>query len=494
MLENVVKKTMKNVFNQSKIKHVEIYDELLKKASKVFNSKELLLIKKAYLVAKDLHRGQKRNSGEPYIIHPTYVAYIVFEEMKLQDANSVAASLLHDTVEDCGITYDFVADHFNHDIANLVMGVTKMKDLDFTSKAEKEDFNNYLLLKHILNDYRVIFIKLADRLHNMRTLDYKNEAKRREKSAETLRIFVPLATHVGATIVRNELADLSFKYLSNSSYREISGMSKDYVIKHQATIEDMLAILTNLAANLEIDSEIRPRVMNNFAIYQNLITTKKISLLPNFLSYHIMVDKKEDIAILAQKIMQEFNVIPEYTEDFITHPLSNGYQALHLSIRGHKKTPFQIRLFTKEMFLVNNYGFSALLKLYPHKSIKEIQEELIQSNEFFHSLDQNYKLYKKPFELIDKSVRDLLADKINVYVANGALYCLPAISTVADLADKIHTKLRKEATGAIVNGVEVDLNFPLKNNDHVIILTKEKENNFQNVPPTLTRKKEEKFQ
>ena len=456
------------------------------------DSEQLKFIEQAYLFAKEKHTGQFRKTGEDYIIHPLNVAMIL--TTIYADYQTIAAGFLHDVLEDCDCTADEMKEKFGEEVTKLVQGVTKLSKIHFSTENEYLIDYYKKIIVGMSEDVRVIIIKLADRLHNMRTLDYKNEAKRREKSAETLRIFVPLATHVGATIVRNELADLSFKYLSNSSYREISGMSKDYVIKHQATIEDMLAILTNLAANLEIDSEIRPRVMNNFAIYQNLITTKKISLLPNFLSYHIMVDKKEDIAILAQKIMQEFNVIPEYTEDFITHPLSNGYQALHLSIRGHKKTPFQIRLFTKEMFLVNNYGFSALLKLYPHKSIKEIQEELIQSNEFFHSLDQNYKLYKKPFELIDKSVRDLLADKINVYVANGALYCLPAISTVADLADKIHTKLRKEATGAIVNGVEVDLNFPLKNNDHVIILTKEKENNFQNVPPTLTRKKEEKFQ
>ena len=474
MFEDIFKKFYKPFINKKNSKKLYIYDELIRKASEMFTDKEVLLIKKAYLMAKDLHRGQKRNSGEPYIIHPVYVAYILLEEMNLHDANTIAAALLHDTVEDCGITYEYLLQHFGFDVANLVMGVTKMKEIDVSSKEEKEDFNNYLLLKHILKDYRVILIKLADRLHNMRTLDYKNEAKRREKSAETLRIFVPLATHVGATFIRDELVDTSFKYLSNSSYREIKGMSKYYLIKHQAIIEDMLVTLRNLSSSLNINSEIRPRIMNNFAIYQKLVENKKISLLPNLLSYHIMVEKKEDIYQFIKKIEEEFNVNYEYTQDFITKPLNNGYQAYHLSIRGHKGTPFQIRLFTKEMFLVNNYGFSALIELYPNKSIKEIQEELIRNNEFFHSLDQNYKLYKKPFEVINKSVRELLADKINVRVANGAIYCLPAMSTVADLALKIHTELYSNAIGAEVNGTLVDLNFPLKENDHVVILLKEK--------------------
>ena len=475
MFADLINRTLKCFSNKKNTaNHTDLYDELIKEAKKYFNEKEVLLIKKAYLVANDLHRGQKRNSGEPYIIHPLYVSYYLLTELKLHDASSIAASLLHDTIEDCGINYDFLASRFNADIASLVLGVTKMKDLDFTSKEEKEDYNNYLLLKHILEDYRVIYIKLADRLHNMRTLDYKTEAKRREKSAETLRIFVPLATHVGASLARDELADISFKYLSNRNYREIKGMSTDYQIKHVSDIETTINKLKEILINLKITPEIRPRIMSNFAIYQGLIENQKISLLPNLLSYQIMVENMDELNILAKKITENFEMMPEYTKDFITHPRNNGYQALHLSIKGRKGIPFQIRIFTKEMFLVNTYGFAALLDIYPNKKIEEIQKELIKNSEFFHVLEKNYKLYKKPFELINKSVRDLLADKINVYVANGALYCLPAMSTVADLADKIHSKLREEAIGAMVNGTEVDLNFPLKDNDRVLILTKEK--------------------
>ena len=183
---------LEDLFNRAKIhfsrkkpeaKQSDIYEVLINECQKHFSEKEVLLIKKAYLVAKDLHRGQKRNSGEPYIVHPLYVAYYLLTELQLHDASSIAASLLHDTMEDCGISEDFLEKHFNADIAKLVEGVTKMKDLDFSSKEEKEDYNNYLLLKHILQDYRIIYIKLADRLHNMRTLDYKVETKRREKSS-----------------------------------------------------------------------------------------------------------------------------------------------------------------------------------------------------------------------------------------------------------------------------------------------------------------------
>ena len=474
MLEELISRAKIHFLGQKKSKnHVDVYDELIKECQKNFNEREVLLIKKAYMIAKDLHRGQKRNSGEPYIIHPVYVAYYLLTELQLHDASSIAAALLHDTIEDCGITPAFLKEHFNQDIASLVEGVTKMKDLDFTSKEEKEDYNNYLLLKHILQDYRTIFIKLADRLHNMRTLDYKAEAKRREKSAETLRIFVPLATHVGASIAKDELADISFKYLNNSNYREIKGMSADYQIKHISEIEDTLRNLSNLLINLGITPEIRPRIMSNFAIYQGLIKNKKISLLPNLIHYQIMVDSLEDINLIAEKITENFEIMPDFTKDYIKNPRSNGYQALHLSVKGRKGIPYQICLFTKEMFLVNTYGFAALIDLEPNKSIEEIQQDLIQNSQFFHVLDKNYNLYKKPFELINESVRELLSDKINVYVANGALYCLPATSTVADLAYKIHSELKKEAIGAYVNGIEVNLDFPLKNNDRVIIITRE---------------------
>ena len=497
MLEELINRAKMYFLSQKKsAKHTDVYEELIKECQKHFNEKEVLLIKKAYLVAKDLHRGQKRNSGEPYIIHPLYVAYYLLTELQLHDASSIAASLLHDTMEDCGITKEFLEKHFNSDIAKLVEGVTKMKDLDFTSKKEKEDYNNYLLLKYILQDYRTIYIKLADRLHNMRTLDYKAEAKRRKKSAETLRIFVPLATHVGASLARDELADISFKYLNNRNYREIKGMSADYQIKHVAEIENTLEKLKSLLLNLGITPIIRPKIMSNFAIYQGLINTKKISLLPNLLSYQIMVDSIQDIDLIANEIAKNFEIMPEYTKDYIHSPRSNSYQALHLSIKGRKGVPFQICLFTKEMFLVNTYGFAALLDLEPDKSVKEIQQDLIKNSEFFQVLEENYKLYKEPFKLINKSVRELLSDKINVYVANGALYLLPATSTVADLAYKIHSKLKSEAIGALVNGIEVSLDFPLKNNDRVVIITKEKEEGKElaNSNPTLILKKEETFQ
>lgn len=459
--------------NKKRANHTEIYEELLKEVQKHFNDQEILLIKKAYLMAKDLHRGQKRNSGEPYIIHPVYVAYILLTEMHLYDVDSIIAALLHDTMEDCGINFEFLESHFNLNVAKLVEGVSKLKKAQFSTREEREEYNNYLLLKSILDDYREIYIKLADRLHNMRTLDYKTETKRREKSAETLRFFVPLAVHVGANTVKNELADTSFKYLSKRNYREIKGMKEDYLVKHLCIIEEILGYLKCLLTDREIDLDVRPHVMNNFAIYQGLNQNKKISLLPNLISFDITADTEEEIRIIEKRIKAKFNVMEEYTRDFINHPRNNGYQALHLSIRGHKGIPYQIRIFTPQMALVNNFGFAALLQLNPTKTIEEIQRELIKDNEFFQVLSKNSQRYNKPFDLIDKSVRELLSDKIKVYVANGAEYYLPSTSTVADLADKIHSKLKHEAVGALVNGVEVNLSFPLKENDQVIILTKE---------------------
>lgn len=494
-----------NYFTKRKVEHhTDIYTELMNECKKKFTKEEMRLINKAYETAKYLHRNQKRNSGEPYIIHPLYVAYIALKELDLHDANSICAELLHDTVEDCKMTEKILIKHFNQDIADLVMGVTKITNLNFNSKEEQEAYNYRLLLLAVLKSYRTILIKLADRLHNMRTLEYKEEPKRIAKSAETLRLFVPLADHVGAYIARDELADLSLKYLNEEEYKEIVGMRKDYSIKHQNEIEYELNLLQTILQEEKIEGNIRASLKSNFSLYQQFTDNHKISEIPNLIRYSIMVKNKEDIEKLQQIIKNRFKVLEEYTKDYIKNPKPNGYQALHLSIphikfnqEGNleykvsrltgKIIPIQIQIYTEEMFLINSYGFAALLDIYPNKTLAEIQQELLQTSPFFKALQENRKV-ENPFLFLEKTVRDLLSEKIHVYVANGAVYCLPQASTIEDLADKIHSKLKDEAIGATVNGIEVDnLDFPLKDGDRVVILTKDKEIK-QN--PTLTLKKD----
>ena len=512
--EELVKKTLNMLKSKKDKNHLEIYDELMIQASKYFNERELLLIKKAYLIAKDLHRGQKRNSGEPYIIHPVYVAYILLEELNLHDARGIAAALLHDTVEDCGISYDFLKKHFGEYVATLVIGVTKIKEAKFNTKEEQEAFYNCFLLLASLKTYIDILIKIADRLHNMRTLEYKEEAKRRAKSAETLRVFVPLAALVGTYYAKVELANLSLKYLNQKAYQEIDSMRKDYSLKHQNEIEYELELLRKVLKGLSVEAEVEVSLKNNFSIYQHLTKNRKISEIPNLIKYSIMTNTREDCDRIEEEIRTKFMVMEEYTQDFIKNPKLNGYKALHLSIPGHKfieknpkkiayrtsritgkYIPVQIQIFTKEMFLINSYGFASLSDIYPEKNVYDIQEELLRTNPFFRALQEN-EMINNPYLFIEKTVRELLADKINVYVADGKIYCLPESSTVADLADKIHSKLREEAIGAKVNGIEVNLDFPLKDGDHVFILTKEEKQTLitRENSSTLKLAKEKLFQ
>ena len=511
MFEELIKKALRRFRSSKEFNQGDIYTELIKECKKYFNDQEILMIKKAYLMAKDLHRGQKRKSGEPYIIHPVHVAYILLEELNLHDSSSIVASLLHDTVEDCGITYEFLEKHFGKYIASLIMGVTKIGELKYNTKEEKEAFYNRLLLLSSLKFYCIILIKLADRLHNMRTLEYKEEPKRRFKSAETLRIFVPLANHIGSYIAKEELADLSLKYLNEREYRVIKGMRKDYSLKHQEEIEYELLLFRNMLSNLNITGDVRVSLKSTFAIYQHLTNNYKISEIPNLIRYTIMVDNPSDCEKVADKIRQKYRVLDAYTKDYITSPKPNGYQALHLSIPGYKFTknkngevkietrrskitneyiPIQIQIFTKEMFLVNSYGFAALLDIHPEKTLDEIQEELLKTNPFFKALQENEEI-ENPLLFLEKTVRELLSDKINVHVADNAIYCLPGASTVLDLAEKIHSELKDEAIGAIVNGAMVNLDFPLKENDHVIILTKNNnlKANLNEEPLNLSLKK-----
>lgn len=489
-LEDLLKRAWDYFTKKEEEHHTDIYTELMIDCRKNFTKEEMRLIHKAYETASRLHHNQKRNSGEPYIIHPLYVAYIALKELNLHDSNSICACLLHDTVEDCKMTYEHLIKHFNLDIADLVMGVTKITDLNFNSKEELEAYNYRLLLLAVLKSYRTILIKLADRLHNMRTLEYKEEPKRIAKSAETLRLFVPLADHVGAYIAKDELADLSLKYLNDKEYKIIKGMRKDYTIKHQREIEYELNLFCDILKKEGIEGNIRASLKSNFSLYQGLTGHHKISEIPNLIRYSIMVKNEEDIAKLEKAIKERFPVLDKHTKNYIKTPKPNGYQALHLSIPHYKFNqngeiepkksrltgeiiPIQIQIYTKEMFLINSYGFAALLDIFPNKTLKEIQQELLETSLFFKALQENKKI-ENPFLFLEKTVRDLLSEKIHVYVANGAVYCLPAASTVKDLAEKIHSELEKEADHALVNGEKVAMNFPLKDGDRILIVAKKR--------------------
>lgn len=448
-----------------------IIKDLISKSRQRFTIDETKLIIKAYMFANDLHRGIKRASGEPYITHPVRVAYILLEEMHLNDANSICAALLHDTIEDTGITWEFLNKHFNKDIAALVASVSKIKDLNFTSKSEEEQYNTCILLRGLMKDYRVILLKLADRLHNMRTLEYKSKAKQKEKSSETITLFAPLAERVGASIAKRELEERSFEYLNNRKYREIKANIKNYIEDHQDEIEEILLKIESILLQENISHSIRIISKNPFEVFRELRHTEKLSTIPDLITYEIVVDTKEECYLTLCYLENELHPIEAILKNYIASPKPNGYRAIETIVMGFKEHPIRLKICSKKMYLLNQYGLAALTEIYPQKSIKEIQEDLNKNNKFINALKEIDDLYKKDEEFMKQVSDEILSPQVKVYSRDGEIYNLPKGATALDFAYKIHSDIGDKAVGAIINGKEVPLKYVLKENDSITIIT-----------------------
>lgn len=462
-----------------------MYKELIKECTKHFTDQEILMIKKAYKYAEDLHRGQLRKSGEPYIIHPLHVAYITLTEEHLYNANSVVASLLHDCIEDTGITKEFIALHFNDDVANLVEGVTNISDTKTTFKKAQDQYDVAKVLLNILRDIRVALIKIADRVHNMRTLEYTKPEKQRYKAAETLSVYCPIALHLGINELKDELIDLSFRYLCASNGKEIIPEEKStyYKIKKlrekhieclQPDIETLEQEINSILQRFGINCRIRCKAKSNFNIYQLLASYRGLEEIPNLISFKIEVADLATCYETASILGKYFGILPEYTKDYIQCPDPNGYQAYHFSTLGKSGKPIRFKVFSSSMAEANRFGVASLIKP-TENNFAEIQSHLTANNRFMHALQDNYALGEKPFEFIETTVRNLIADKIKVYDSNGDVHFLPNLSTVYDYACSLNFALDEDAIGALVNGVLVDLEFPLCPEDKIEIISSKPE-------------------
>lgn len=445
--------------------------ELFNKARTHFTEEETKLIIKSFLYAYDLHRGIKRASGEPYITHPVRVAYILLDEMCLRNANSICAALLHDTIEDTGITKEFLEEYFNADIANLVASVSKIKDLDFTSKSEEEQYNTCVLIRGLMNDYRVILLKLADRLHNMRTLEYKQRAKQKEKSKETLALFVPLAERVGALKVEKELKDLALQYLNNHKYRELKANINNYKENHQKDFENILNTMEKVLLEHNINHDIRIETKGIYDTLRVLKPKEKLASIPDLIRFLIVVDSPEDCYLALCYLESVFHPIDAILRNYISNPKPNGYQAILTVVNGFQEHPVEFRICTKKMQLVNNYGLAVLGDLKPNKTIEEIKEELHQNNKFINALKDIDDLYKKDDEFMRQVTEEILSPQVRVYSKDGEMISLPKGATVLDFAYKIHSKIGDQAISAFVNNKPVLLSYVLKDLDSIQVLT-----------------------
>ena len=447
--------------------NVELQDLLDK--LKEYNPNEIEIVKRAYEYAANLHSGQTRQSGEPYISHPLNVAYILAEMHA--DRDTVCAGLLHDTLEDTNITKEDISHDFNQNIANLVDGVTKLSKMNFSSKQDQNYANTRKIITGITEDVRIIIIKLADRLHNMRTLQFKSEFKQKENSIETMEIFVPLAYYIGAYRIKSELEDLSLKYLKPDMYKQIEERKIRLEQTSSYCLTEMLSKIERLLRDNNIPNEIKVRTKNIYGIYKRLSEGHRLSDIHDLLALKIMVDSVENCYRTLGMIHSEYHPINDKFKDYICNPKTNMYRSLHTTVFGPDDKLVQTQIRTFDMDRVASFGLTAYWDEQKGKARDVMQEDLRQKFQFFKSLTEINSMFGDNQQFVNQVKSELFADKVYVYTTKGDIIELPRGSTPIDFAYKIHTDIGNTMVGAFVNDEYVPIDYVLQNKDRVRIVT-----------------------
>lgn len=436
---------------------------------KKYNEEGIQEIERAYYYALALHEGQYRQSGEPYITHPLNVAYILSEIHA--DTDTICAGLLHDTLEDTEITKEQIAKDFNEEIANLVDGVTKISKLNFSSKTDQNMANTRKIITSITSDVRIIIIKLADRLHNMRTLDFKTEFKQKENSMETMDIFVPLAYYIGAYRIKSELEDLSLKYLYPEKYKRIEDIKIRIEDESKNCLQEMYLTINNILTDKKIPNEIKIRTKNIYGIYKRLNEGHKVSDIHDLLALKIMVDNISNCYQTLGLIHEKYHPINDKFKDYICNPKTNMYRSLHTTVFGPEDRLVQTQIRTFDMDKVASFGLSAYWDIKKGNARDIMQEDLKNKYQFFKSLVEINQVFADNQEFVRQVKSELFADKIYVYTTKGDVIELPKGSTAIDFAYKIHSDIGNTMISAVVNDKNVSPDYILKNKDRVRIIT-----------------------
>lgn len=438
---------------------------------KVYNPEEVEKIRKAYEYAKTLHDGQLRQSGEPYITHPLNVAYILAEMHA--DGDTICAGLLHDTLEDTNTTKEDIANVFNVNVANLVDGVTKLAKMNFSSKEEQNLANTRKIITGITSDVRIIIIKLADRLHNMRTLEFKSEFKQKENALETMELFVPLAYYIGAYRIKAELEDLSFKYLKPDKYKQLEEKKIRLEESYRSSLQEMLLKIQAILNNKNIPNEIKVRTKNIYGIYRRLNDGNKLSDIHDLFALKIMVDEIENCYKTLYYIHSLYNPVNYRFKDYICNPKTNMYKSLHTTVFGPEDRLVQTQIRTFNMDSVASFGLTAYWDIMKGKARGIMQEDLKNRYQFFKSLIEIDAMFGDNKEFVMQVKDELFNENIYVYTTKGDIIELPKGSTPIDFAYKIHTDIGNTMVAAVVNDEYVPVDYELKNKDRVRIITDE---------------------
>lgn len=445
--------------------NIQILLELVQK----YDKEELKIIKKAYNYATYLHKEQYRQSGEPYIIHPLNVAYILAEMHA--DKDTICAGLLHDTLEDTNITKEDIAHEFNQNVANLVDGVTKLSKMNFSSKQDQNYANTRKIITGITEDVRIIIIKLADRLHNMRTLGFKSEFKQKENALETMEIFVPLAYYIGAYRIKSELEDLSLQYLKPEMYKSIQERKLKLEELSKPCLEEMLYKIQKLLNDKNIPNEIKVRTKNIYGIYKRLEEGYKLSDIHDLLALKIMVDEVDNCYKALGIIHQEYRPINNKFKDYICNSKTNMYRSLHTTVFGPDDRLVQTQIRTFDMDKIASFGLTAYWDYQKGKARDVMQEDLKKKFQFFKSLTEINSMFGDNQQFVNQVKCELFADRVYVYTTKGDIIELPKGSTPIDFAYKIHTDIGNTMVGVFVNDEYVPVDYVLQNKDRVRIVT-----------------------
>ena len=432
------------------------------------------MIEKAYKVASEAHEGQKRKSGEPYIIHPLCVA-IILADLEL-DKETIVAGLLHDAVEDTWMTYEEVEKEFGSEVALLVDGVTKLGQLSYSAdKVEVQAENLRKMFLAMAKDIRVILIKLADRLHNMRTLQYMRPEKQQEKARETMDIYAPIAMRLGISKIKVELDDLSLKYLKPEVYYDLV---HKVALRKSEREQFVGAIVKEVKKHMDdanIKAQVDGRVKHFFSIYKKMVNQDKtIDQIYDLFAVRILVDTVKDCYAALGVIHEMYKPIPGRFKDYIAMPKPNMYQSLHTTLIGPNGQPFEIQIRTYEMHRTAEYGIAAHWKYKESsdgkapvgKSEEEKLNWLRQILEWQRDMSDN-----KEFMSLLKNDLDLFADSVYCFTPQGDVKTLPSGSTPVDFAYSVHSAVGNKMVGARVNGKLVPIEYEIKNGDRIEIIT-----------------------
>ena len=423
-------------------------------------------IRAAYEFAAAAHQGQLRKDGSPFVTHPLAVAQIVAEELHL-DSESIEAALLHDTIEDTAATHEDIAKQFSPTVADLVEGVSKLTRVHYTSKAEEQMENLRKMLLAMSKDIRVILIKVSDRLHNMRTMEYQTPEKQKQKSFETLEIYAPIAHRLGMQKMKWELEDLSLKYLDPISYREIVDALNEKAAEYDGFMSSIHDQITQRLHESNIDGYVYGRMKHPYSIYRKMYTqNKSLDDVYDLFAFRVIVDTVSDCYYVLGIIHDLYKPVLGRFKDYIGTPKPNMYQSLHTTVMGQNGIPFEVQIRTKEMHEVAEYGIAAHWKYKQngqgsgdegrYEWVRRLLEnqEGTDAEEFIHSLKV-----------------DMFADEVFVFTPRGDVINLPAGATPIDFAYNIHSAVGNHMVAAKVNGRIVPFDFRLKNGDIVEVVT-----------------------